>query len=105
MGVAFTPPSPAAEVTGIDLREPANAEDVTAIDNAMATYGVLVFRSQDIDAEQHSAFTKNWLPDAGLTLAIARKPRLENTDVIDLANFDESGEVLPVDNARTVSHR
>jgi len=106
VAITFTPLHShfAAEVTGIDLREPVSAEDVTAIDDAMAKYAVLVFRGQDIDAEQHAAFTKNFGPlDAGLTLAISRKPRLDNSDVIDLANFDESGEVLPVDNARTVS--
>ena len=106
MVLEFSPLQPlfAAEVTGIDLRKPPLTEEIKAIDGAMTKYGVLVFRNQVINADQHTTFTKNFGPlDPGLTLAISRKPRLENTDVIDLANFDENGNVLPTDNARTVS--
>ena len=47
----------AAEVDGIDMRKPLSPDEVTAIHEGMNEYAVLVFHDQDIDGEQHLAFT------------------------------------------------
>lgn len=106
MTLHFEPLHPlfAAEVSGIDLAAPLSPDEVVAIDEAMAKYAVLVFRGQPLSEDQHSAFTRNFGPiDPGLTVAIAKKSRLDNPDMIDLANVDDAGNVLAVDNARNVS--
>lgn len=95
----------AAQVRGLDLRRPLTSAQVDAVEDAMSQYGVLLFRDQVIDDDQHAQFTRNFGPiDAGLTLANApRKQRLKNTDVIDLANMDADGNVYPPEHARNVS--
>ena len=95
----------AAEVRGLDLRKPLANAEVEAIENAISHYAVLLFRDQPIDDDEHAQFTRNFGPiDAGLTLANApRKQRLNNTDVIDLANMDADGNVYPPEHARNVS--
>ena len=47
----------AAEVNGIDIRKPLSPDEVTAIHEGMNEYAVLVFHDQDIDGEQHLAFS------------------------------------------------
>ena len=106
MSLHFEPLHPllGAEVTGIDLREPVDSDSVSAIDNAMARFAVLVFRGQDISANEHASFTRKFGPiDKGLSLATNKKSRIDNTDVLDLANVDENGIILSVDNPRNVS--
>ena len=64
----------AAEASGIDLREPIDAEIAAEIEAAMDDYAVLVWRGQPLDDDQHMAFT-NWFGplDMGL-LPITKKP-------------------------------
>jgi alpha-ketoglutarate-dependent taurine dioxygenase len=49
-----------AEVTGVDLTKPIDAETADAIRMASAEYQVLVFRDQDISREQHKALASLW---------------------------------------------
>jgi len=55
--VTFTPLTAtfAAQVSGVDLRQPLCPEDAEAIRQALALHSVLVFRGQHIDTEQHKA--------------------------------------------------
>tara|TARA_B100000676_G_C18083183_1_gene852847 strand:+ start:1304 stop:2155 length:852 start_codon:yes stop_codon:yes gene_type:complete len=93
-----------AEVGDIDLREPLTTTEVDALEDAMATYAVLVFHDQALTADQHAAFTRNFGPiDAGLTLASGAKRRLKNPDVIDLANIDPDGNIYDPGHIRNVS--
>jgi len=106
MTIQITPLHPVfgAEVTGIDLRDSLTLEQVSAIQSGINQYAVLVFHNQPITEDQHAAFAKNFGPiDAGLNLASNQKQRLKNPDVIDLANVDDDGAVLPTDNVRNVS--
>jgi len=106
MSIRFEPLHPlfVAQAHHIDLREPLDDATIAAIRDAMAKYAVLVFRDQPLSEDQHAAFTRRFGPiDAGLLLAVKRKRRLKNPDVIDLANIDEHGNVLPADNPRNVS--
>src|SRR5690349_4687948 len=45
-----------AYISGVDLREPLDAETVTEISNALDRWKVLFFRDQRITAEHHLAF-------------------------------------------------
>ena len=49
-----------AEVGGIDLREPLTTSQVSAIRQALLDWKVLFFRDQDIDTDQHLAFSRNF---------------------------------------------
>ena len=95
----------AAEVAGIDLRQPLSDENLVALQSAIARYPVLVFHDQKLSDDEHAAFTKSFGSiDAGLVKAAAnRKRRLGNADVIDLANIDIEGNVLDAANTRNVS--
>lgn len=94
----------AAEVSGIDLRQPLDGENLAALKSAIARYPLLVFHNQKLSDDEHAAFTKSFGSiDAGLVLAAKRKRRLKNTDVIDLANIDIEGNVLDAENTRNVS--
>jgi len=53
-------PAFAAEVSGVDLRNPLSGEDVAAIDAGMDRFAVLVFHGQAISDEQQMAFTLNF---------------------------------------------
>jgi len=48
------------EVSEIDLRQPLSRDEVTAIEEGMDRYAVLVFHDQNITDEQQIAFTRNF---------------------------------------------
>jgi alpha-ketoglutarate-dependent taurine dioxygenase len=50
----------AAQITGIDLREPIDAVTKVTIEEALVEHHVLVFRDQDLDAQQQNDFTLNF---------------------------------------------
>jgi alpha-ketoglutarate-dependent 2,4-dichlorophenoxyacetate dioxygenase len=59
MPVAIAPlhPTIGAEALGVDLRKPLAKDEVAAIEAGMDRHAVLVFRGQDIDDAQQTAFT------------------------------------------------
>ncbi len=50
----------AGEVSGIDLTQPLSRDQVTAIDDGMDQFGVLVFHDQRFDDETQLAFSLNF---------------------------------------------
>jgi alpha-ketoglutarate-dependent 2,4-dichlorophenoxyacetate dioxygenase len=50
----------AGEVSGIDITQPLNADQVAAIEAGMDRYGVLVFHDQPFTDEQQKAFSRNF---------------------------------------------
>ena len=88
----------AADVSGIDLREPIGAETAAVIEAAMDRYAVLVWRDQPLDEAQHMAFT-NWFGplDPGLVSVTKRGSRFGQKGFIDIANVGEDGEILARD--------
>ena len=67
----------AAEASGLDLRQPIDAETAAEIEEAMDKYAVLVWRVS-LDDDQHMAFTKWFGPlDMGL-LNVTKKPNRFN---------------------------
>lgn len=53
-------PTLGANVSGVDLRKPLSPADRDAIEAALLQYGVLFFRNQDITAEQHIGFARQF---------------------------------------------
>ena len=49
-----------AEITGVDLREPLNAQEVADIRAALLKWKVVFFRGQKIDDGQQIAFARNF---------------------------------------------
>ena len=104
MNIEPISPDFAARVTDIDLSQPLSDEATVEIEQAIARFAVLIFPDQPLTDDQHAAFTRRFGPiDKGLLLGSKRKPRLSNSDVIDLANVDADGNVLPAANIRNVS--
>ena len=84
----------AAEVGDIDLTRPLDAETLQAVREAFATYAVLVFPAQELTAEQHLAFAKNFGP---LEVTVQRSMRHSKLRIqkefADIANMDGAGEL------------
>lgn len=94
MPLHITPLHPvfAAEVTGAELSRPLPADQVAEIDAAMAEYGVLLFRGQEVTGEQQLAFARQFgHVDDGATLAVTKSEREASPALIDLANVDADG--------------
>ncbi len=61
-GLTLTPLTPTigAEVGGVDLRQPLSAGQAAAIRQALLDWKVLFFRDQEIDTDQHLAFSRSF---------------------------------------------
>jgi|HigsolmetaAR202D_1030399.scaffolds.fasta_scaffold17765_2 alpha-ketoglutarate-dependent 2,4-dichlorophenoxyacetate dioxygenase len=85
-------PSFVARVTGIDLGQPLQKEALSEISAAIAKYAILVFPGQQLDDEQHLAFSRNFGP---LEIAVTStkvvtdaKQRLASLEIGDVSNLD-----------------
>ena len=78
-----------AEISGIDLADPLDADTRDALVDALAEHHVLFFRGQDITPEQHIAFARNFGPISPQPFA----PRYgTNPEMIVLDQTDPRGE-------------
>jgi alpha-ketoglutarate-dependent taurine dioxygenase len=78
------------EVTGIDLRDPLDAAAKSAIDQAFIEHHVLVFRDQDLDAQQQFDFTLNF---GELENHVIRASDGAHTPLVHVvSNLDHAGE-------------
>lgn len=87
----------AAEAAGFDLGRPLPREHVDAIEAGLAQYGVVVFRDQDLDVAQQTAFIRNFGPDrnAGFKEVAGANPMF-----VDVGTVDDQGQPIPLDSAR-----
>ena len=93
-----------ANVSAVDLSKALTSEEIREIEQAIARFAVLVFKNQPMNDDQHARFARQFGPiDKGLTKGSKENRRLRNPDVIDLANVDNEGNVLPAANIRNVS--
>jgi alpha-ketoglutarate-dependent 2,4-dichlorophenoxyacetate dioxygenase len=92
----------AGEVSGIDITRPLTAEQVSAIENGMDQYGVLVFHGQHFDDETQLAFSRNFgeLEEASGDLNWGKPRRIGSALVNDISNLDNDNQVLARDNRR-----
>lgn len=92
----------AAEITGIDLRQPQSAATIDAIEDAIAQYGVLVFPGQDITDDQQLAFSRQLGPleeTRGTGISKPHEMRLHPA-FADISNLNVDNTVLARDNRR-----
>ena len=91
----------AAEVTGVDLRDPPSAPLCAAIDAAMDQYGVVVLRGQQINDAQQMAFARALGPLEPRPAQVGmEKQRLKHREMVDISNLEVDGSVLPPDDRR-----
>ncbi len=94
----------AAEVQGIDLRQPTDAELAAKIEAAMDEFAVLVFRDQVLDESQQMVFTRALGPvDMGLLKVLQRRSRFKEAGMIDISNVDLESQILERDDPRLIT--
>ncbi len=93
----------AAEAGGVNLAKPLDAATIAAIDAAMDTYAVLVFRDQPLTQAGQVALSRQFGPlDAGLRKATGAPTRFQHDELIDIGNVGMDGEVAAPDNRKLI---
>lgn len=103
--VTFTPlhPNFGAECHGVDFSQPVDKAVIDGIRAAMAKYGVLVFRSTQLDDAGHLAFAAQFgdLDDAATWIKPGQKYRLApHTQLSDVGNVEDDGSIASTDSIR-----
>jgi alpha-ketoglutarate-dependent 2,4-dichlorophenoxyacetate dioxygenase len=94
-------PHIAAELTGIDLAQPIDADTVDAIWTAIDRHAVLVFRNQRLTDAQLRDFAALFGPlEIGRAAARPGKRRLAIPQIGDISNLDVDGQVRRLDDRR-----
>ncbi len=94
-------PSFAAEVSGIDLAKPTNADVVAEIWRAIDQFSVLVFHDQSLTDQQLKDFSAQFGPlEIGRSAARGGKRRLALPEIGDISNLDIDGNVRELDDRR-----
>ena len=93
-------PLVAAEVLGLDLREPPVPPLIATIERLVDEFAVLVIRDQRLDDEQHIALSRAFgplelPPDYG-----TGAPKRLRRELYDASNLGTDGQVLPEDSPR-----
>ena len=88
-----------AEVQGIDITSPIDAETFDKLRGALCEYAVLVFHEQDITDEQHVAFSEGFAP---LEMTMANDPIGDGGPIGVISNLDENGDIIPPEDSRTL---
>jgi alpha-ketoglutarate-dependent 2,4-dichlorophenoxyacetate dioxygenase len=88
-----------AEVQGIDITSPIDAETFDKLRGALCEYAVLVFHDQDITDEQHVAFSEGFGP---LEMTLPNDPIGDGGPIGVISNLDENGDIIPPEDSRTL---
>ncbi|KAF2651587.1 alpha-ketoglutarate-dependent 2,4-dichlorophenoxyacetate dioxygenase [Lophiostoma macrostomum CBS 122681] len=94
-------PNFGAEVTGVDFPNPSE-EQFEEILQAMAKYGVCVFRSTGMDDTAHVEFSRRFgeLDDIRPYMTSGRKMRYQYYEMFDAGNVDEDDNVIDPDSPK-----
>lgn len=88
----------AAELIGADLTQPPSADLVRTVEDAMATYGVLVIRNCAISDADHLRFSRAFgpleLPSRMVTHKAPAKPPRIAPELFFAGNLDADGNIL-----------
>jgi alpha-ketoglutarate-dependent 2,4-dichlorophenoxyacetate dioxygenase len=88
----------AAEILGADLTVPPERELIDTVEQAMATYAVMVVRDVNAADADHIRFSRAFGPlelPPGLDRFAGNKARRIAPELFDLSNLDEDGEIIP----------
>jgi len=90
------------EVSGVDLREPLDRDEVAAIEAGMDRYAVLVFHDQNISDEQQIAFTRNFGQIEDSTGGNVTKPHEKRLNPLmnDVSNLGQDNQPLAREDRR-----
>ena len=88
-----------AEVRGVDITSPIDAETFEQLRHVLCEYAVLVFHDQDITDKQHVAFSKGFGP---IELTMANDPIGDGGPIGIISNLDENSEIIPPEDPRTL---
>jgi len=95
----------AAEASGVDISQPLNAQQVRAIELAMDTHGVLVWRDQPLDQDQQIRFAKSFGPlDLGLRKVKGGAHRFKYAELADISNVKVDGDVADREHAKIIGN-
>ncbi len=97
----------AAEMLGANLHEAPSAALVSAFNQAMATYAVVVLREQFIDDEEQVRFARAFGPlelPPHMGLPGAAKSRI-GFGLYDVSNLDDHGDFLPHESLKHASNK
>ncbi len=86
----------AGEVSDIDLTRELTAAQVTAIDDGMDRFGVLVFHDQHFDDATQLAFSRNFGElevSSGAEMSKPQDRRLPQMEMADISNLDRDGKL------------
>lgn len=87
----------AAEVTGIDLRQPVSDAQLRVLEQAIDHHGVLVFRDQPLTDAQQMAFSQRFGP---LETSVSGGARLNQPLLSDISNLGDNNELRADDDDR-----
>ena len=88
----------AAELVGADLTRPPTPELVDVVEEAMATFGVLVVRDAEITDAQHIEFSRAFGPlEIPSRPADVPPPRRMAAELFAAGNLDPDGNIVPYD--------
>lgn len=92
------------EVSGVDLRQPLDADTVGELNDAINKYAVLVYHDQFINDQQQQDFSRNF-GELETTVRAYRKDFVPRLDVhmADISNLDENNKVLPANDRRRLN--
>jgi alpha-ketoglutarate-dependent 2,4-dichlorophenoxyacetate dioxygenase len=85
----------AAEILGLNLGAGIGARETEGIEQAIAQYGVLVFRRQPLTDDQQQAFIQSFGPPANVELKELKNAKNAHPHMFDVATVDNEG--LPID--------
>lgn len=90
MSITKTSPATGAEVGGVDLSLTLDPETVTAIHQALAEHGVLVFRDQQLTPAQHVAVSRQF---GSLEIHVSAQALLDgHPEIYVISNVLENGK-------------
>ena len=88
-----------AEVQGVDIATPIDAETFAQLRGALCEHAVLVFHDRDITNEQHVAFSEGFGP---LEMTMPNDPIGDGGPIGIISNLDENGNIIPPEDSRTL---
>ncbi|CAN5339214.1 TauD/TfdA family dioxygenase [soil metagenome] len=88
-----------AFVSGVDLREPIDADLYTELERALGTHGVLALRQQPIGDDAQEALIRWFGPPNALAKQMS-KANNTNPYFYDVSNVDENGAIMSLEHER-----
>ena len=90
----------AAEILNIDLRAGLSAAQTEAIDQALADYGVVVFRRQPLNDDQQQALIERFGPPSLVQLSELKTAKSSHPHFFDVSTVEDDGSPIDPESAR-----